>query len=79
MRGVISKELSAVDGELQGKFLLPCTAVAIILSSQKQHSPWPFPLNLPIPFLDLCLLRERLRIIKELHNFPPFLLSLKLY
>lgn len=65
--------------KLQGKFLPPCTAVAVILSSQKQPSLWPFPLNLPIPFPDLYLLGERLRIIKELHNFPPFLLSLKLY
>lgn len=65
--------------ELQGKRLPPCAAVAIILSSQKQPSLWPFPLNLPIPFPDLFLLGERLRIIKELHNFPPFLLSLKLY
>lgn len=79
MRGAISKELPGVHRVLQGKLLLSCTAVAIILSSQKQHSPWPFQLNLPIPFPDLFLLGERLRIIKKLHNFPPFLLSLKLY
>jgi hypothetical protein len=51
------------------ELLSPSTAVAIILSSQKHHSLQPFPLSLPIPFPDLFLLGERLRIIKELHNF----------
>lgn len=64
----VSKDGSADHGGLQGK-LSPSTAVAIILSSQKQHSLQPFPLLLPIPFPDLFLLGERLRIIKELHNF----------
>lgn len=68
--GEVSEEPSAVHAGLQGQLLLPSTAVAIILSSQKHHSLQPFPLRLPIPFPDLFLFGDRLRIIKELHNFP---------